>query len=41
MKVDDVKRIGFLQYLRKLKSLVRLRINDARIETKSALGASD
>src|SRR5690349_7750220 len=41
MKVDDIEVIGGLYYLRKLKNLVCLRINDCRIETKRALGASD
>ena len=37
----DIERLGFLQYLRKLKRFVCLRINDARIETKGTLRASD
>jgi len=41
MKVDDIERLGFLQYLRKLKRVMRLRLNDFRIETKGAVGASD
>ena len=41
MKMDDIEVVRVLQYLRKLKNLVCLRINDCRIKTKRALGASD